>query len=276
VAPGRGGQKSQDPRPISDKEYMKTSIHSVINYLTEHHYDRPIAPRVLSSPTTKDFVHILSFLLKAIDPNFKFGGKFEEEVPVIFKSLGYKITINKGPLQSVAAAAGGTFVARRAAQRARPAIARPVTHSAMHNTALSTHHDACACRAVLGRCQRIRARRWVRRQRRRQQGLSPAACPAQPCPVAPRRPCEALGRTLRTLHTTGLCRRQIFFDYLARAYQLFLGGEDDTSPLEEQVHARSRETTWASPRGTEVGCREGSAARETQSAPPPPSGRSWP
>jgi hypothetical protein len=104
VAPGRGGQKSQDPRPISDKEYMKTSIHSVINYLTEHHYDRPIAPRVLSSPTTKDFVHILSFLLKAIDPNFKFGGKFEEEVPVIFKSLGYKITINKGPLQSVGAA----------------------------------------------------------------------------------------------------------------------------------------------------------------------------
>jgi len=104
VAPGGGGRKQQDPRPISDKEYMKTSIHSVINYLTEHHYDRPIAPRVLSSPTTKDFVHILSFLLKAIDPNFKFGGKFEEEVPVIFKSLGYKITINKGPLQSVGAA----------------------------------------------------------------------------------------------------------------------------------------------------------------------------
>ena len=104
VAPGGGGRKQQDPRPISDKEYMKTSIHSVINYLTEHHYDRPIAPRVLSSPTTKDFVHILSFLLTAIDPNFKFGGKFEEEVPVIFKSLGYKITINKGPLQSVGAA----------------------------------------------------------------------------------------------------------------------------------------------------------------------------
>ena len=83
---------------------MKTSIHSVINYLTEHHYDRPIAPRVLSSPTTKDFVHILSFLLKAIDPNFKFVGKFEEEVPVVFKALGYKITINKGPLQSVGAA----------------------------------------------------------------------------------------------------------------------------------------------------------------------------
>ena len=104
MAPGGGGRKQQDPRPISDKEYMKTSIHSVINYLTEHHYDRPIAPRVLSSPTTKDFVHIVSFLLKAIDPNFKFVGKFEEEVPVIFKSLGYKITINKGPLQSVGAA----------------------------------------------------------------------------------------------------------------------------------------------------------------------------
>ena len=67
MAPGGGGRKQQDPRPISDKEYMKTSIHSVINYLTEHHYDRPIAPRVLSSPTTKDFVHILSFLLKAVE-----------------------------------------------------------------------------------------------------------------------------------------------------------------------------------------------------------------
>ena len=89
-----------------------------------------------------------------------------------------------------------------------------------------------------------------------------------PCPALPRRcrPCEALGRELRTLHTTGTCRWQIFFDYLARAYQLFLGGEDDTSPLEEQVRARSRDLGL--PRGgTEVGCREGCAARETQSAP---------
>ena len=36
MAPGGGGRKQQDPRPISDKEYMKPSIHSVINYLTEH------------------------------------------------------------------------------------------------------------------------------------------------------------------------------------------------------------------------------------------------
>ena len=58
--------------------------------------------------------------------------------------------------------------------------------------------------------------------------------PAQPCP---HRPCEAVGRMLRTLPTAACMRprRQIFFDYLARAYQLFLAGEDDTSALEEQA-----------------------------------------
>jgi len=42
---------------------------------------------------------------------------------------------------------------------------------------------------------------------------------------------------LRTLPTAACVRprRQIFFDYLARAYQLFLAGEDDTSALEEQA-----------------------------------------
>ena len=209
MAPGGGGRKQQDPRPISDKEYMKTSIHSVINYLTEHHYDRPIAPRVLSSPTTKDFVHILSFLLKAIDPNFKFVGKFEEEVPVVFKALGYKITINKGPLQSVGAAhswpqllAALSWLVELLNVRGRrcPALSRmapcttpycplttPPVPAAQYSDAVngSEPGDGFEDNDDVSK---------VSLQPRR---------PAQPCP---HRPCEAVGRMLRTLPTAACVR----------------------------------------------------------------------
>ena len=96
-----GGRKPKDPRNISDKSYMHRSIRKLIHYLAEHGYDRAISPQILTAPTTKDFVHILSFLLRSIDPNFKFAGKYEDELPGVLRSLGYPYNVSKSALQAV-------------------------------------------------------------------------------------------------------------------------------------------------------------------------------
>lgn len=96
-----GGTRAKDPRNISDKSFMRESIRKLIRYLSEHGYDRAISPQILTAPSTKDFVHILSFLLKSAVPNFKFGAKFEDEVPTVLKTLGYPYNISKGALTAV-------------------------------------------------------------------------------------------------------------------------------------------------------------------------------
>jgi len=72
VAPGRDTRKA-DPRPIADKSFKNQTMHKLINYLSEHGYERTVSPQVLSAPSVKEFVHIISFLLKATVPNFEFG-----------------------------------------------------------------------------------------------------------------------------------------------------------------------------------------------------------
>ena len=83
---GRGGAGKSDPRPISDmwahstkplieflswsrthlccRAYRNSCIRDVIEYLTMNGYDRSISPKVLSSPTSKDFIHIVTFLFR--------------------------------------------------------------------------------------------------------------------------------------------------------------------------------------------------------------------
>lgn len=94
---GKGG----DPRPVSDKAFVNQSIKKLVMYLTEHNFDRTITVANLTSPTTKTFTSILEFLLRSIDAPFTLEGKFEDEVPMIFKALGYPFTISKSSLYAV-------------------------------------------------------------------------------------------------------------------------------------------------------------------------------
>jgi len=160
-----------DPRSIKDADFQRTAQHSVINFLTEHGYDRQISPRLLTQPTQKDFLAILSFLIKAIDPNFKFADKkFEDEVPSIFKALGYKFTIGKAALQTVGAS--HTW---------------PQLLAAVAWLVELINYSEVALVADAG------------------DGFDNDDV------------------------------NKIFFDYLARAYQMFLAGEDNTSDLEDQL-----------------------------------------
>ena len=103
---GPGASKTDDPRAITTREFKQRAIEKLVSYLTNHGYDRAIPVKMvqnLEPPTTKDFVQMISFLLKATIPNFEFGSKFEEELPNVLKSIGYPFTLNKAALQNVGA-----------------------------------------------------------------------------------------------------------------------------------------------------------------------------
>eukprot|EP00808_Paulinella_micropora_P003330 g31616.t1 len=98
----RANGKIADPREIGRKDVTKKHIMLLITYLTTHHYDRQISPKILSAPSTKDFRHMVTFLVQQIDPNFKFApDKFEEEFKEILKIFCYPFGISKSSLAAV-------------------------------------------------------------------------------------------------------------------------------------------------------------------------------
>lgn len=84
-----GPPPSKDPRPIREKSFQYSCIKSLIKFLSECGYDRPLSPKLLSSPSAKDFASIFKFLYSQVDPTFIWthDKKFEEEVPLLLKSL---------------------------------------------------------------------------------------------------------------------------------------------------------------------------------------------
>lgn len=98
---GKSGGPKQDPRPLTDKNYMSDSIRTVITYLSTHNFPAQVAPKTLASPTGKDFATIVQFLFQQFDPTYRIGGKVEDEVPVFFKRLNYPFQISKSALFAV-------------------------------------------------------------------------------------------------------------------------------------------------------------------------------
>ena len=117
-------RKKTDPRPIKDKKFMSESIKQVIRFLTEQgarlrpepcapratHLDTPaarpgyeqqISPKILKTPTSKDFRDIFSFLCSCYDPNHKPKENIQEEVTTMMAQMKYPFTISKSALQSV-------------------------------------------------------------------------------------------------------------------------------------------------------------------------------
>jgi kinetochore protein NDC80 len=97
-------------RPIQDKGYQQNCIRTLLSYLTQSGYEYPVTFKSLSQPSGKDFVQIVTFLLKKIDPTFGTLSsissnsavgpelKLEEEVALHFKALGYPYPVSKTSL----------------------------------------------------------------------------------------------------------------------------------------------------------------------------------
>lgn len=99
---GKGGAGLKaDPRPLGDKNFLNACIRTVITYLSTHGYPYAVSPKILTSPTGKDFAQIVQFLFQRFDPSMKVFGKVEDEVPLFFKRLNYPFQISKSALFAV-------------------------------------------------------------------------------------------------------------------------------------------------------------------------------
>ncbi|XP_068697967.1 kinetochore protein NDC80 homolog isoform X1 [Montipora foliosa] len=95
----------KDPRPLSDRGYQQKMIRYLMEFLTEFNYPHQISMRILSAPSMKEFCNIFKFLYKYIKADTQNTTALEQkpadEIPKVFKMLGYAFPISKSNLQSV-------------------------------------------------------------------------------------------------------------------------------------------------------------------------------
>ena len=96
-----GRATMKDPRPISDRGYMNNSVRTLLRFLSTEQYDHPLSSKLLTRPTGKDFFNIVKFLFRIVDPNYECTKKMVDEVPLVFKGLGYPFGISKTGLSAV-------------------------------------------------------------------------------------------------------------------------------------------------------------------------------
>ena len=104
-----------DPRDVKDKSYLLGAIKKMVSYLKSRGYDATALniKQLVNGPSGRDFNHIMTFLFRRVDPTFntpipigqKNNGdvmiKFEDEVSMAFKCLGYPFPISKTGLVAV-------------------------------------------------------------------------------------------------------------------------------------------------------------------------------
>ncbi|XP_043927016.1 kinetochore protein NDC80 homolog [Protopterus annectens] len=95
-------EKAKDPRPLHDKGYIQSCIKQLNEFLGEHGF--AVAPKSLQCPSNKDFLRIFSFICSFLIPDVEvLDSKFDEEVPRIFKDLGYPFPFSKSSMYTVGA-----------------------------------------------------------------------------------------------------------------------------------------------------------------------------
>lgn len=97
----QGSHQVKDSRPLSNRVYQKQMIEEILEFLNESGYPYSISPKVLSAPTTKEFLRVFEHLYGFLNTTFKMEKKFEEEVPRILKSLSYPFTISKSAMFAI-------------------------------------------------------------------------------------------------------------------------------------------------------------------------------
>ncbi|XP_056410424.1 kinetochore protein NDC80 homolog [Hyla sarda] len=97
-------EKIKDPRPLHDKSFIQQCIRQLCEFLNENGYSQMLTVKSLQGPSTKDFLKIFAFIYSIICPNYEIpDSKFEEEIPRVFKELGYPFALSKSSMYTVGA-----------------------------------------------------------------------------------------------------------------------------------------------------------------------------
>ncbi|NWZ15830.1 NDC80 protein, partial [Agelaius phoeniceus] len=99
-----GTEKIKDPRPLHDKAFIQQCIKKLCEFLVENAYAHNVSMKSLQSPSVKDFLKIFTFIYKFLCPSYELpDSKFEEEIPKVFKDLGYPFALSKSSMYTVGA-----------------------------------------------------------------------------------------------------------------------------------------------------------------------------
>ncbi|XP_054141227.1 kinetochore protein NDC80 homolog [Melozone crissalis] len=99
-----GTEKIKDPRPLHDKAFIQQCIKKLCEFLVENGYAHNVSVKSLQSPSVKDFLKIFTFIYKFLCPSYELpDSKFEEEIPKVFKDLGYPFALSKSSMYTVGA-----------------------------------------------------------------------------------------------------------------------------------------------------------------------------
>ncbi|KAM8975941.1 kinetochore protein NDC80 homolog [Pelodytes ibericus] len=99
-----GTEKIKDTRPLHDKSFIQQCIRQLCEFLNENGYAQTLTVKSLQGPSTKDFLKIFAFIYSFICPNYEIpDSKFEEEIPRLFKELGYPFALSKSSMYTVGA-----------------------------------------------------------------------------------------------------------------------------------------------------------------------------
>jgi kinetochore protein NDC80 len=115
-----GSSSNIDPRDIKDRSYLQTAIRKMVTYLTSRGYadasSLNVKQLVTNGPSGRDFQNIMTFLFRRVDPTFNSTSattsnnnqrsdevviKFEDEVSMSYRCLGYPFPISKTGLVAV-------------------------------------------------------------------------------------------------------------------------------------------------------------------------------
>lgn len=115
-----GSSSNIDPRDIKDRSYLQTAIRKMVSYLTSRGYadasSLNVKQLVTNGPSGRDFQNIMTFLFRRVDPTFNSTSattsnnnqrsdevviKFEDEVSMAYRCLGYPFPISKTGLVAV-------------------------------------------------------------------------------------------------------------------------------------------------------------------------------
>lgn len=204
------GPGMKDPRPIREKAYQLEVIKNLINFLAKAGYPHPISQKILTAPSAKDFQNIFRFLYAQLDPTYDVcagGKKFEEEVPVLMKGLRYPFAgeISKSQLYAV-----GSI-------HAWPGLL----------AMLGWMVDLITCCEVL-QTSRLRI-------------TATEEMSAESIFMSDSDKIGTMGMNMPPSSSVTLPKgnsgERLFFDYLCKAYKLFLAGNDDFDDLVSDLSA---------------------------------------
>ena len=105
IAAGNKSPRGRETRSLHDKDWQRDAKQRIIQFLVERRFPDEISPKKLTSPTLKELLNILHFLLRIVDSarcprELSTDSESIEYVLHFLKAVRYPAPPTKGVLQS--------------------------------------------------------------------------------------------------------------------------------------------------------------------------------